>query len=355
VGGIGDDLHRKLSAAGVLPERVKVEATTIGGLVRYVNQLRADAKPRTLTNLKQAGAKLTDHFGEGRPLDRITPGDVDGFVTAIRQAYSPAYVARLIKYGKQFFHAARRAGLVEKSPFDGVTAGTMANADRMYFLTHEDAQKILAACPDVEWRLIFALARYGGLRCPSEVVALTWEDVDWGRGRFLVKAPKTAHHADGGRRWVPLFPELRPHLEAAFERAEPGAVYIVARTRSHETNLRTGLERIIYRAGLLPALAEAVPEPAGDPGNGAGRPVPAARRDGLDWQLGAGRGQALPPGHGRRFRPGDGPTTHRRRTDDAQNDAVCGRRGGTGRDRRSADPRKSCGFSAPVTSGPVWT
>ena len=44
------------------------------------------------------------------------------------------------------------------------------------------------------------LARYGGLRCPSEVVALTWADVDWERGRFLVKAPKTAHHADGRSR-----------------------------------------------------------------------------------------------------------------------------------------------------------
>ena len=155
-------------------------------------------------------------------------------------------------YGKQFFHAARRAELVQKSPFDGVKAGTMANPERLYFLTHEDAQKVIAACPDAEWRVIVALARYGGLRCPSEVLGLTWADIDWDRGRFLVKAAKTAHHADGGRRWVPLFPELLPHLEAAFDVAEPGTVYVVQRSRCHDTNLRTGLERIIYRAGLLP-------------------------------------------------------------------------------------------------------
>ena len=76
--------------------------------------------------------------------------------------------------------------------------------------------------------------------------------MDWDRGRFLVRAPKTAHHADGGRRWVPLFPELWPHLEAAYDRAEPGAIYVVQRKRCHETNLRTTFKKIVYRAGLLP-------------------------------------------------------------------------------------------------------
>lgn len=252
VARIGDDLAAKLAAVGLIPERVPAEAVTLGGFVRRLLEQRADAKPRTLTNLKQAADKLLAHFGTDTPIDRITPGDADEWVAALRKDYAPAYVSRLVKYGKQFFHAARRAGLVKSRPFDGVKAGTMANPGRMYFLTHDDAQTVIAACSDTEWRLIVALARYGGLRCPSELLALTWGDVDWERGRFLVKAPKTAHHEDGGRRWVPLFPELRPHLEAAFDAAEPGTVYVVGRRRCHDTNLRTGLERIIYRAGLLP-------------------------------------------------------------------------------------------------------
>lgn len=97
-----------------------------------------------------------------------------------------------------------------------------------------------------------ALARFGGLRCPSELATLTWADIDWDRSRFLVKSPKTAHHADGGQRWVPIFPELRPHLEQALEFAEPGTVYVLKRTCCHDTNLRTTFERIIYRAGLIP-------------------------------------------------------------------------------------------------------
>ena len=40
-----------------------------------------------------------------------------------------------------------------------------------------NALAILEACPDQEWRTLFALVRYGGLRCPSEVLKLKWSDI----------------------------------------------------------------------------------------------------------------------------------------------------------------------------------
>src|SRR5262245_52431140 len=49
---VGDDLAAKFAAAGLIPERVRPEATTLGGLIGHVTGLRTDAKPRTLTNLK---------------------------------------------------------------------------------------------------------------------------------------------------------------------------------------------------------------------------------------------------------------------------------------------------------------
>ena len=64
----------------------------------------------------------------------------------------------------------------------------------MYFVANQEAQKVLENCPDAQWRLIFALARYGGLRTPSETFALKWGHVDWERGRIHVPSPKTAHH-----------------------------------------------------------------------------------------------------------------------------------------------------------------
>ena len=48
----------------------------------------------------------------------------------------------------------------------------------------------------------------------------------------------------------PLFPELRPHLEAAFDLAPEGADYVIRTHRNN--NHRTRFEKIIRRAGLQP-------------------------------------------------------------------------------------------------------
>jgi hypothetical protein len=104
----------------------------------------------------------------------------------------------------------------------------------------------------VEWKLLFALSRYGGLRCPSEHLALTWADIDWERDRIRVRSPKTEHHEGKDHRIIPLFPELRPYLLDALEQAEAGVPHVIARYRDCNANLRTQLNRIIERAGLTP-------------------------------------------------------------------------------------------------------
>ena len=121
------------------------------------------------------------------------------------------------------------------------------NRDSFGACKNSETHLVLDACPDADWRLLVALSRYGGLRCPSEHLALLWADVDWDRQRFLVRSPKT------GERWVPFFPELRAHLEAAFEQTEAGAVYVIAKHRDTNINLRTRFMAIIRRAGLTPS------------------------------------------------------------------------------------------------------
>ena len=79
-----------------------------------------------------------------------------------------------------------------------------ANRERDFFVTREDAQKVIDACPDAEWRLIFALARFGGLRTPSELLTLRWADVNLPAGRMTVHSPKTEHHTGKAMRIVPM-------------------------------------------------------------------------------------------------------------------------------------------------------
>ena len=83
-----------------------------------------------------------------------------------------------------------------------------------------------------------------------------------GRARPLIGGSRATnpHHPNRGSRIIPLFPELRPYLEEAFEQAAEGSVHIITRYRDgvdtaagwRNINLRTQFERIIDRAGLTP-------------------------------------------------------------------------------------------------------
>jgi hypothetical protein len=70
--------------------------------------------------------------------------------------------------------------------------------------------------------------------------------------RLTIHASKTEHHADGGIRHIPLFPEIRPYLQDCFDQAELGTVYAITRYRNPSANLHTQLTKIIKRAGLTP-------------------------------------------------------------------------------------------------------
>jgi integrase len=110
----------------------------------------------------------------------------------------------------------------------------------------------MAACPDNQWRAIIALSRYAGLRCPSELVALKWGDVNWERGRLTVRSPKTAGHEGHAVRIVPIAPELRAILQDLFDQADPGTEAVVPRLRDPRINLRTTFTKIVARAGVKP-------------------------------------------------------------------------------------------------------
>ena len=137
------------------------------------------------------------------------------------------------------------------NPFDELKAGSERNNARLQFIDRKTIDAVIEACPDAEWRAIVALARYGGLRTPSETLALKLTDIDWAGDRITVRSPKTAGQGKPYR-VVPLFPELRQHLLAVAEAAAPGTVYVVTRYRDAGTNLRTQFHRIIRRAGLEP-------------------------------------------------------------------------------------------------------
>jgi len=251
-----DAFHQKLAAKGlVLPRdrRPATEARTLGTFIDQYIAGRTDVKPGTRTNLRQTRRQLFGFFGADKPLGDVTPGDADQYRQDLLSRLGENTARRHCGRAKQFFRAALRKRLIAENPFGDMKACSVrANPSRFYFLTREDAEKVLNACPDAQWRVLFALSRFGGLRCPSEHLGLRWIDVDWERNRVMVRSPKTERYDGGESRQIPLFPELRPYLEEVFELAQPGTEYVIHRYRNSNANLRTQLEKIIRRAGLQP-------------------------------------------------------------------------------------------------------
>jgi integrase len=249
--GLPQQLAERLSKVGLIAER---ESATLGGfLADYVGK-HSDVKPGTATVYGHTVRCLLEFFGKDKLIRNITPGDASEWRTWLttNQGLAENTTRRRSGIAKQFFNHAVDKEFIDKNPFAKLKASCQANDARFRFITTQEAERVLEACPDAQWRLLFALSRFGGLRCPSEHLALRWGDVDWERGRLTVHSPKTEHHPGGESRMIPLFPELRPHLETAFDQAEPGAVYVISRYREAKQNLRTQFTKIIKRAGLKP-------------------------------------------------------------------------------------------------------
>ena len=243
-------MAEKLARVGLIPE---VEKMCLGPFWDRYFSSRQDVKPATLTVWRHTRRNLTDFFGEDRTLKSITRGDAEEWrLSLVTGGLAESTIRKRCGFAKQFMATAVKHELISSNPFEDLKSGAVANPSRYYFVTRQEADRVLEACPDAEWRLLFALSRYGGLRCPSEHLALRWEDVDWDRSRITVRSPKTEHHPGGESRVMPLFPELLPHLELCFDQAEPGEEFVITRYRRPNSNLRTLLMKIIRRAGLQP-------------------------------------------------------------------------------------------------------
>ena len=255
--GISDDLREKLTRAGLISQR---ESATVGEFLTEYISGRTDVKPATKTVWRQVKRNLVDFLGPDRILRSVTAAQAEEFrMFLLSEKLRDTTIHKRLTFARQFFSVMKRQGLIEKNPFVDVKHSAGDASERQHFVTREDTAKLLEGAPDATWRTIISLCRYGGLRCPSEVLSLKWDGVDWAKNRFRVDSPKTEHHAGKGFRIVPIFPELKLYLEEAWDTAEEGAVYVIGGNYRRAAqgkngwvncNVRTQFSRIVARAGL---------------------------------------------------------------------------------------------------------
>lgn len=251
---LDDKMHGRLAAAGLVKPRSRTGVTLKAFLDEFFAAIVV--KPTTATTYRQTRRVLIDYFGELKLLREIEPVDAEKWrQEMVAKGLAGSTISRRVKCARQMFKRAVKWKIIRENPFTDVVAGAQTNKTRQFFITREMAEKVLEACPDAQWRLLFALSRYGGLRCPSEHLALKWSDIDWGNKRIRVPSCKTEHIEGKDCRIIPLFPELqKPLLDvyAEYLDSPEASEYVITRYRDPAANLRTRLLRIIGRANLTP-------------------------------------------------------------------------------------------------------
>ena len=243
----------ELSLIEPAPESEETDTVSATSLVqRYLSEL--DVKPRTVTRYRNQTAFMRNHFSECEDITELTAGDGERFLKSLRrekkkngESLSQNYIHKILKTSRQVFAFAVANELMQINPLAGISVPEQVDEGRDFEITPEMTTKILDAA-NPKYRLIIALARYGGLRCPSDLAGLRWSHFLWDQDRFIVHSPKT-EYCGKDKRVVPIFAELLPYLLEAQELA-PEKEDRVFRDVDGESNLRTETLRILTRAGI---------------------------------------------------------------------------------------------------------
>ncbi len=247
---IGSDLYAKLVRAGLTEPRSSVSGDAGRLLEPFIDAYiatRTDLAKRSLTNYRQTRDMLVNYFGEDRTLSSITEADAEEWARwmTVDKGYAEATTSKHRKRAKQYFNYAVKARILDSNPFQNMKGGKESNPDRYHFVDTATTQRVVAALTG-DLKAAFALARYGGLRCPSEVTRMRWTDIQWDEGKIRIESEKT------GLRFAPLFPELRAVLEPIAMDREQALLTNERIVRGYVVgaNLGTQIRRELERAGI---------------------------------------------------------------------------------------------------------
>jgi len=258
----------KLQKAGLLHP---VKRLSIGEAIAEFLERSKHHAAWTISNIRQAFRHLTAFFGEDRPLESVTVAEVQDYKRWLlyevptrksRKGLSEATVAKHLSWAGALYRDFIKREVLNRNPFDGVQKGSQINRSRRVYIPAEIIEKLIDRAPSLEWKLLLVMARYMGIRVPSEPFSMTWDCVDWERSLIRVPSPKTAKQGKAFR-MVPIFPPVRPYLETLWEEAE-GKTYIFEELRNRNSvkkgdksgwkavNLREQLKRMLVKAGIPP-------------------------------------------------------------------------------------------------------
>lgn len=203
------DVFARLARAGLVTPR---GVNSLGGLRDYILETHR-GKPQTKLLVASSFKALVQFFGENRNLSAITPRDADLWRDWLSREcrLAETTVSQRCTFARAAFSECAAKHWIAENPFTHQRGYTFTNPATQRYVESATIMQVLPHCGR-ELRLVMALARWGGLRIPSEIRGLRVEDIR--SDRILIHSPKTERYATKATRFVPITRTLRQELEA---------------------------------------------------------------------------------------------------------------------------------------------
>lgn len=205
----------------------------------------------TRVKMEYVARLMLEHIGDV-PLSRITEAHADNFAAALyaKSAISSSHAAKQIKNAKQILQHAVKCRLLDRNPFALVKINSDIDQSRKSYIDRTTAMRLLDKMSIKEHRVLFCLARFGGLRIPSESLEMTWDCIDWETHTMRVRSKKMVRHKSKEIRTVPIEPLLyRELLDLAELRGASGRL-IATFTSDNSGTYRHFLDAAAKACGL---------------------------------------------------------------------------------------------------------
>jgi integrase len=227
------ELRRRMDTEGATPtgERLTVSEAA----ERLIDHLEAyGLKPTTIATYRSLSRTHFERHFPDRDLERISTGDVERMVAAMRRGGAGAKLINnaITLLGQVFDHGLDR-GWCNANPARKVRRPRVEQSDAIRFLDQAEVEAMLRATASDTDRALFLTAVMTGLR-QGELLGLQWRDVDWQAGKLHVRRSYVRGHwgtpkSRRSSRAVPMADrvarELARHHQRATYKADDDLVF----------------------------------------------------------------------------------------------------------------------------------
>ena len=256
-----DDLKSRLGCLGVGGTRSQI--TLEGAWNAFLESKKIILKENTYRSYVGSYERLKGVLGGSTLVSNITDIDAENAKLFLLSQKSRATVFVTLNTFRMFFNWLVKRGDLPYNVFSDVKTRNSANKERQYYLSMDEANKILAFMPNKEYRLLFACWRFAGMR-KMEPFVLKPNAFDMEKRIVTIQSPKTEAKGKPFRRAPiidPLYNVLREGHEYPFfpnlAKKEPYRVFLAELVRNGYSvyprliqNLRASFENDLVASGL---------------------------------------------------------------------------------------------------------